>query len=124
MNLEQVLDFACADLRGLATERSEEIYEAARVVSQEADEDAKAKLKLGLSITVNLDDNTMDTTLSFSVKRSATAEHTLDDPGQPALPGVESVTISTAGTEPVTLTRESMHRAIRKIDKELKDRNQ
>ena len=102
MNTTQVSAFACADLRDLLLDRETEIIEAARVISQEADDDATAKLSL-----------------SFSVKRSASASHSLDDPAQPALPGVDSVRDENGKDELVTLTREGVYRAERAIKRAL-----
>ena len=119
MNTTQVSAFACADLRDLLLDRETEIIEAARVISQEADDDATAKLSLSFKITIDLDANTMESVLSFSVKRSASASHSLDDPAQPALPGVDSVRDENGKDELVTLTREGVYRAERAIKRAL-----
>jgi len=65
MNLDQVTNFACDDLRGLINDRKEDILKVARAASLEAGEEEKPMLKMSLGITVDLDKNEMESVLTI-----------------------------------------------------------
>lgn len=97
-------------------EAGDQIEEALVAAAAEAQaQEAEAKLNLGFKIGLNLDKNVVEYGLSWSVKHSLSESVFLPDPNQPALPGVDTVTISTPGMDPVTMTGEQFSKAANKL---------
>ena len=87
--LELIAAKAAEDLIGLVRESEAKILDAWHKAAEEAQtQESKPKFKLGFSITLDMDEDKMDCTLSFSVKHSLTAEHGIpgSDAAQPELP--------------------------------------
>jgi hypothetical protein len=77
---------AASDLQSLIKESEEKIMEAWNACADEAQEnDTTPKFKLGLSITLDLDADKMESALSFSIRRKLTVESSIPDPNQPEL---------------------------------------
>ena len=110
--LKAISDEAAQNLCALVKENEEKLLEAWDACESEAQANETApKFKLGLSITLDLDGDKMTTDLTWGVRYKATAECTIPDPDQAKLPlsGVDTVTISTPGMEPVTVTGKQFH---------------
>lgn len=115
--LEAIAIRAAADLVALFKDGEPKIMEAWIATEEEAAlTDAKPKFKLGLSITFDMDKDIMDTALSFGIKHTLSLNSKIPDPSQPELGAMEgTVTIKTAGTEPVTMTTKQFSDAARKM---------
>lgn len=113
--LQQISDHACRDLADLIESGSEDILKAIHKAESEAQlQETKPKFSLGYKISVDLDKSTFDFDLSWTLKQSLSVSHQIEDPEQPKLPGVESVTIKHGGKS-VTMTAESMANALERV---------
>lgn len=107
-----IFNEAARNLCALVKENEEKLPEAWDSCAEEAQANETApKFKLALSITLDLDGDKMTTDLSWGVRYKATAECAIPDPDQGKLPfkGVDTITISTPGTDPVTVTAKQFH---------------
>jgi len=85
--------------------------EDAQDAAEETREGKPAKLTIPIAITWNLDTRTIDVALTATVRRKYKATGELSDPAQPLLPiNDHTVTISTPGMDPVTVTGEQLKR--------------
>jgi len=117
--LRNIADNASTDIARLIEEGAEDILKAIHKTEEEAQaNEAKPKFSLGFKITVDFDAASYNCDLSWSLKQTLGTTHQIDDPNQPKLPMDESegtVTISTPGMEPVTLTRNQFSKAAKKL---------
>ena len=120
--LEAIANKASADLLALIKDGEAKILEAWNSAEEEAQiQESKPKFKLGLAIVLDLDKDTMDTSLSFGIKHTLTISGEMPDPTQPKLPlevdelPAGTVTIKTPGAEPVTVTTEQFANASKKL---------
>lgn len=84
--LNAIAEKAAADLLALIQEDERKILDAWNECEEEAqNNETKPKFKLGLSITLDLDKDGMETTLSFGIKHKRTMQCAIPDPNQPEL---------------------------------------
>jgi hypothetical protein len=100
--LAQIAEKASADLSDLILEGNDDILTAIHKSESEAQaNESKPKFSLGFKISVNLEDSTFDCDLSWNLKQSLSVSHSIDDPAQGKLEGINedksTVTISTEG---------------------------
>lgn len=108
--LKAIAEKAAADLLALIKDGEDKILEAWNSAEEEAQiNDTKPKFKLGLSITLDLDKDSMETALSFGIKHTLSVSASIPDPNQPDL-----VTIS-SGNQSVTMTGEQFSKAAKKM---------
>jgi len=111
--LQSITEKAAADLVALVKDGEEKILEAWSACEEESQANETApKFKLGLSITLDLDKDSMETALSFGIKHKLSVTCSIPDPSQPELDG--TVTISGAGKS-VTVTNKQFSEATRKL---------
>ena len=92
--LKNIIDQACMDLCGLAYDGEDDIIAACDKAQAEAAlQESKPKFNLGFTISIDPDNGSYETKLSWSVKQSLSAEHTLDDPAQTKLPIGDKTTL-------------------------------
>ena len=118
--LQNIADNASEDLRKLIAEGAEDILKAIHKTEEEAQaNETKPKFSLGFKITVDFDAAAYACDLSWTLKQTLGTTHSIDDPNQGKLPieGEGTVTISTIGMEPVTMTRKSFSAAVKTITK-------
>mgnify|MGYP000025145171 CR=1 FL=1 len=119
--LNAIANKAAADFLQLVKDSEDNLLDAwAAAESDASDNDTTAKFRFGISVTLDLGGNTMDTALSFGVKRKASIVGEIPDPNQIplALPSEEStMTIVTEGVPPVTLTASQLKKAAKKLGK-------
>ena len=85
--LASIAAAACTDLAALIRDGEKRILEAWAACEEEArDNEAKPKMKLGFSITLDLEADKMQTELSFGVRHKLTHDQSIPDPNQPDLP--------------------------------------
>lgn len=85
MRLEQITEHAATDVRTLIAESEREILKDYHTVVEEAQDDGKEKmpsLKLGFTVEFDPEKNSVVTKLSWSVKKTRSQDHVLDDPDQ------------------------------------------
>ena len=88
--LQAIATRAADDLMDLVRESEEKILEAWNAAESDAQENGVApKFKLGLSITLDLDADKMESALTFGIRHKLTACCEIPDPSQPSLPLVE-----------------------------------
>lgn len=110
-----IAETAAKDLDAFIRESEEKILEAWSAAEAEAlENDAKPKFRLGFTITLDLDKDSMETVLAFGVRHKLSRDQSTPDPSQPELSGVDTVTISSGGKE-VTVTGEQFSKAARKM---------
>jgi hypothetical protein len=86
---------ACTDLAGFIREKEEDILDAWNAAEQEAiDQEAKPKFRLGFTITLDLDADTMETALGWSVRHKVSNTQQIPDPSQPNLKGMDDATVT------------------------------
>lgn len=113
--LKAIADKAATDLIALVKDGEDKILEAWSQAEEEAQvNESKPKFKMGLSITLDLDKDAMETALTFGIKHKLTVNSTIPDPNQGDFIDDTTVTISGAGKE-VTMTSEAFSKAARKI---------
>jgi len=99
--IDEVARLVESRIRGLFDEARDQINEAINVAVEDAQDDPEGKKEATVSLPIavkwNLDRNGVNTSLAVTVKRKFEAVDKLEDPNQPTLPGVESVTITTGG---------------------------
>lgn len=120
--LAQIAENASADLSDLILEGNDDILTAIHKSESEAQaNESKPKFSLGFKISVNLEDSTFDCDLSWNLKQSLSVSHSIDDPAQGKLEGINedksTVTISTEGEEPVTMTTKQFSKAAKRLSK-------
>ncbi len=102
---------AATDLCHLVKEGEDKILAAWSNAEEQAQlDDSKPKFRLSLSITLDLDKDTMDTDLSWSVKHHLSVTAPIPDTDQSELPIGGTVTIETPDHEPVTVSTEKFHK--------------
>lgn len=109
---------AAENLQDLVKNHEDKILEAWHACEQEAqDQESAPKFRLALSITLDLDRDQMETALSFGIRYKASRDQQIPDPNQADLPLPDdtTVTLSTEGVEPVTMTGEQFSKAARKL---------
>jgi hypothetical protein len=85
--LQQIAEHASDDLAGLIASGEADILAAIHKMEEEAQlQEAKPKFTLGFKITVDLDKNTFDCDLSWSLKQTLGVSHQIEDPKQVKLP--------------------------------------
>ncbi len=86
--LKAISESAAEDLKAFIAEGEKNILEAwSEAESNAADEETKAKLKLGFAITLDLDKDHMETALTFGIKYKLSKDAEIPDPNQlPLLP--------------------------------------
>lgn len=80
--LEQITELAAADVRTLIAESEREILKDYHTVVEEAQDDEKEKmpcLKLSFAVTFDPEKNTVVTNLSWSVKKTRSMDHVLEE---------------------------------------------
>ena len=118
--LRTISENASEDLRKLIEEGADDILKAIHKTEEEAQaNETKPKFSLGFKITVDFDAAAYACDLSWTLKQTLGTTHSIDDPNQGKLPieGEGTVTISTIGMEPVTMTRKSFSAAVKTITK-------
>lgn len=81
--LESIAAAARGDLSALIAEREKEILEAWNEAEAEAQaNETKRVFRLGFTVSLDLDADKMESTLSFSIRRKATVERDIPDPTQ------------------------------------------
>lgn len=104
---------AADDLRQLVKEGNEKILEAWTAAEEQAVlDDGKPKFKLNFGITLDLDKDTMETDLSWSVKHHLSVSSQIPDPNQAELPIEETVTIKVPGAIPVTMSHDKFSKFV------------
>ena len=113
--LSAIADKAAADLKGLIVESETKILEAWNAAETEAQEnEKKLKFKLGFVITLDLEKDQMDSSLSYGVKRKVTASSKIPDPNQPELPATDPV----VGDDDQPLTEAQSKKALKALNKQ------
>lgn len=85
--LQSLIERSQPKLAALLTEASDEIDAALVAAASEAQaQETKAKLRINYSMTINMDANSYDYALGFSVAHKLTASETIPDPNQVELP--------------------------------------
>lgn len=85
--LKQISDYACDDLSSLIESGEADILTAIHKMEAEAQlQETKPKFALGFKITVDLDKNTFDCDLSWSLKQTLGVSHQIEDPKQIKMP--------------------------------------
>jgi hypothetical protein len=120
--LKSISDNAADDLKSLIESGETDILAAIHKMESEAQlQETKPKFSLGFKITVDFDSHTYDCDLSWTLKQSLSVSHQIEDPLQEKLPGIDhdksTVTISTEGMEPVTMTSKEFSRAAKILSK-------
>jgi hypothetical protein len=106
LKLKAIADEAAENLQDLVEENEVKLLEAWDSCEAEAQANETApKFKLGLSITLDLDADKMETALTWGVRYKATTECSIPDPAQGKLLEVDAVMLKTPGCAPVTVTR-------------------
>ncbi len=85
--LAAVAEHGCRDLVAAIRKHEAQILEDIERLKEEEGE--KAKFKIGLAVTLNLGDNTIDTGTSYSVKLSEKNSHAVKPDDHPSLFGNE-----------------------------------
>lgn len=83
--LEQITELVATDVRTLIAESEREILKDYHTVVEEAQDDGKDKmpsLKLGIAVEFDPEKNSVETKLSWSVKKTRSSDHVLDEPNQ------------------------------------------
>lgn len=113
--LQNVCDQALADLEAQFKEASDELLASIHKAETEAQlQEAPMKFNIGFKIQLDLDKSTITNTLSWSVKHSLETSHQIEDPNQPKLDGIDSVTISTDNSS-VTMTGKEFSKLAGKV---------
>jgi hypothetical protein len=125
--LKAISDEAAENLKAYCKEHEEKILEAWHSVEQEANENEESpKFKLGFAITLDLDKNTMENALTWSVRYKASGSMEIPDPNQPDLlpkPNPDddtTVEISSGGVTSGPMPIETWNKAVRKISRKAK----
>jgi len=85
--LKAIAESAAADLVDLVAEKETEILEAWNAAEEEAQlQETKPKFRLGLAITLDLDQDKMETALTFGIRIKASTFKEIPDPDQKDLP--------------------------------------
>ncbi len=99
--LESIGKAASEDLLAFIREAEEKILQAWSACAEEAqDQETKPKFRLGFTITLDLDEDKMETALSWAIKHKVSRDAKIPDPDQIdlGLQNVDStVTIKTGG---------------------------
>lgn len=81
--LKAIADKAASDLIQLITDGEEKILDAWNNCEEEAQaQESTPKFKLGIALVLDLDKDTMQTSLSFGVKHTLTIAGGIPDPAQ------------------------------------------
>ena len=116
--LSAISTSACSDLSAFIAEKESEILAAWNQAEQEAqDQETKPRFKLAFSVTLDLDADRMETALSWSVRHKVSCDKPIPDANQSDLPLEDetTVTLSTDGVEPITMTAAQFSKAARKL---------
>ena len=119
--LENIADIASEDIKRLIKEANDDLLSAIHKMQDEAQlQETAPKFKIAFGISLDFDNHQFDCALSWSVKQSLTTSHAIEDPAQGKLPiekDDSTVTISTPGTKPVTMTAKQFSRAAKVLSK-------
>jgi hypothetical protein len=80
--LEQITELVSADVRTLIAESEKEILKDYHTVVEEAQDEGKDKmpsLKLGISVDFDPEKNNLQTKISWTVKKTRSTDHQLED---------------------------------------------
>jgi len=80
--LEQITELVSQDVRTLIAESEKEILKDYHTVVEEAQDEGKEKmpsLKLGIAVDFDPEKNSLQTKISWSVKKTRTEDHQLED---------------------------------------------
>jgi len=89
--LQAIGSVAAEDLRAFIKESEDKIMEAWNACVDEAQtQETKPKLNLGFSIKLDLDEDKMETALTFGVKYKVSKDANIPDPDQLKMEGVLS----------------------------------
>lgn len=115
--LQSVLDQALSDLEAQFKEGADELLASIHKAETEAQlQESPMKFNIGFKMQLDLDKSIVTNTLSWSVKHSLETSHQIEDPLQPKLDGIDTVTIST-GNKSVTVTGEQFSKAAAKLSR-------
>lgn len=107
---------AAEDLKAYMKEHEEKILEAQYNATQEAqDNEEKLKFKLGFSITLDLEKDTMETALTWGCRFKASSTANIPDPDQADLPLEDTITLKVPAKEAVTVTGKQFTQAVNKV---------
>jgi hypothetical protein len=117
--IQAIAETASDNLKRLMKDAAGEIETAMINAAKEADlQEKQAIFKLGFSISLNLDANTMDNDLSWSVKHKLSITDEIPDPNQPKLPLEDSegvrMTITSEG-DSVSCTSKDLEKLAGKV---------
>jgi len=106
--LQAIAEKSASDLIALIKDAEPKILEAWAAAEEEATDEASPKLKLGFSITLDLDKDKMETALTFAIRRKYSIDETIPNPDQFALPMVDNteVKVVTAAGEATMTTKQ------------------
>jgi uncharacterized OsmC-like protein len=84
--LEAIANLAAGNLKQLISEAEDDINKAWAETAEEAQlQETKPKLRIGFTITLDIDADRMETALAWSTKRKLVATCPIPDPNQPEL---------------------------------------
>lgn len=119
--LKAIADEAAENLKAYCKEHEDKILEAWHSVENEAAENEESpKFKLGFAITLDLDKNTMENALTWSVRYKASGSMEIPDPNQPDLlpkSDTDTVEVSTGGVTTGPIPLKKFKAAVNKITK-------
>lgn len=117
--LQSLIERSQPKLAALLTESSDEIESALVAAASEAQaQETKAKLRINYSMTINMDSNSYDYALGFSVAHKLTDSEAIPDPNQAELPMDDiGMTISTDGMELVECTTGDLRKASERLNR-------
>jgi len=78
--LKAITETAAVDLVALVADKEQEILDAWHACAEEAQlQETKPKFRLSLAITLDLDANSMETALTFAIRRKVSVSHEIPD---------------------------------------------
>lgn len=106
----------CAEVPILIEEARDQINDAINAIVEQAQEtdDSKSIITLSFAAKWDLDGLNVVVSMPVNVRHKFSRTATMDDPNQPTLPGVESVTITTGGGSITLEQAEGISRAAAK----------
>ena len=117
--LHAIAEKAATDLQSLIEESEANILKAWDAAEQESqDNETPPKFKLGLTITLDLDKDTMETALTYGIKHKLSVACTIPDPNQPDLlpeSGINAMTMENGKS--VMLDSQTASRALKALNK-------
>jgi hypothetical protein len=125
VKLQAISAKAAEDLQDLIQASESKILEAWDAATSEAqDNETAPKFKLGFAITLSLDDDKMETALTYGIKHKMTVESTIPDPNQMPLPmdATEGTVTLKSGDKEVTVGTKAFSEGLRKLNEVAKKR--